>query len=239
MNSKYQFSLSSTEPIEQSSTHWQLGWLKTVRLDLPLFHYWREWVRRECGMLSRWEQSCNTGMIEAVIIVPRTELGGNSIQTAKSGRKSIELSCSGDHSPTYIVRFSWQSNLQRQVWWDLPCRRWTESSSNKTGSSTWIVLHHSFIHQSQSSPVPMNYNVPPCQSPSNAIPNNSCMGWMSAIDYMKLRHVFRVRDQYQVHTHIFANAITRSHKLFIYQSWLATEEWRPYLCSCDQGNPII
>jgi len=55
-------------------------------------------------MLSCWEQSCNTGMIEAVIIVPRTELGGNSIQTAKSGRKSIELSsCSGDHSPTYIV----------------------------------------------------------------------------------------------------------------------------------------
>jgi len=146
MNSKYQFSLSSTEPIEQSSTHWQLGWLKTVRLDLPLFHYWREWVRRECGMLSRWEQSCNTGMIEAVIIVPRTELGGNSIQTAKSGRKSIELSsCSGDHSPTYIVWLSWELNLRRQVWWDLPCRRWTKSSWNKTGSSTWIALHHFFI----------------------------------------------------------------------------------------------
>jgi len=38
MNSECQFSHWSTEPIEQSSTHWQLGWLvpKTVQLDLPL-----------------------------------------------------------------------------------------------------------------------------------------------------------------------------------------------------------
>jgi len=36
-------------------------------------------------MLSHEEQSCDTGMIEAAIIVPKIELGGNSIQTAKRG----------------------------------------------------------------------------------------------------------------------------------------------------------
>jgi len=43
-------------------------------------------VRRECGMLS---QSCDTGMIE-VVMVPRIEPGGNSIQTAKIGSTGIE-----------------------------------------------------------------------------------------------------------------------------------------------------
>ena len=38
MSSEFQFSPWSTEPIEQNSTHWQLGWLvpKSVQLDLPL-----------------------------------------------------------------------------------------------------------------------------------------------------------------------------------------------------------
>jgi len=36
ISSVFQFSLWSSEPIEHSSTHWQLGWLKTVWLDLPL-----------------------------------------------------------------------------------------------------------------------------------------------------------------------------------------------------------
>jgi len=36
-------------------------------------------------MLSREEQSCDTGMIEAAVIVPRIEPDGNSLQTAKSG----------------------------------------------------------------------------------------------------------------------------------------------------------
>ena len=38
INSECQFSHWSTRQIEQSSTHWQLGWLvpETVRLDLPL-----------------------------------------------------------------------------------------------------------------------------------------------------------------------------------------------------------
>jgi len=44
-------------------------------------------VRRECGTLL---QSCDTGMIEAVIIVPRIEPGGNWIQTAKSGSTDTE-----------------------------------------------------------------------------------------------------------------------------------------------------
>jgi len=34
-------------------------------------------VRRECGILSPKEQSCDTGMIEAIIVL-RIELGGNS-----------------------------------------------------------------------------------------------------------------------------------------------------------------
>jgi len=45
-------------------------------------------------MLSHEEQSCDTGMItviiEAVIIVPRIEPGGNLMQRAKSGSTSIE-----------------------------------------------------------------------------------------------------------------------------------------------------
>jgi len=36
-------------------------------------------------MLSCEEQSCDTGMIEAAVIVPRIEPDGNSLQTAKSG----------------------------------------------------------------------------------------------------------------------------------------------------------
>jgi len=44
----------------------------------------------ECGMLSHEEQSCDTGMIEAAIIDPRIEPGGNSIQTAKSGSTGTE-----------------------------------------------------------------------------------------------------------------------------------------------------
>ena len=45
---------------------------------------------RECGMLPREEQSCDTGMIEAAIIVPRIELGGNSVQTSKRGSTGTE-----------------------------------------------------------------------------------------------------------------------------------------------------
>jgi len=36
MSSEFQFSPWSTEPIKQSNTHWQLGWLTTIRLGLPL-----------------------------------------------------------------------------------------------------------------------------------------------------------------------------------------------------------
>jgi len=42
-------------------------------------------------MLSHEEQTCDIGMIEAAIIVPRVEPGGNSIQTAKSGSTSTEI----------------------------------------------------------------------------------------------------------------------------------------------------
>jgi len=34
---------------------------KWFRWTCHYFNYWREWVRRECGMLSLWEQSCDTG----------------------------------------------------------------------------------------------------------------------------------------------------------------------------------
>jgi len=58
-------------------------------------------------MLSHEEQSCDTGMIEAAVIVPRIELGGNLVQTSKREhwhRKSTELSsCSIDHSPDCVV----------------------------------------------------------------------------------------------------------------------------------------
>ena len=36
ISSVCQFSTWSTEPIEYSSTHWQLGWQKPIWLDLPL-----------------------------------------------------------------------------------------------------------------------------------------------------------------------------------------------------------
>ena len=58
---------------------------KKFDLICHYFDYWRERAIRECGMLSHEEQSCDTGMIEAAIIVPKIELGGNSIQTAKRG----------------------------------------------------------------------------------------------------------------------------------------------------------
>ena len=40
---------------------------------------------RECGMLPREEQSCDTGMIEAAIIVPRIELVGTRSRHRKEG----------------------------------------------------------------------------------------------------------------------------------------------------------
>jgi len=66
-------------------------------------------------MLSHEEQSCDTGMIEAAIIVPRIESDGNSLQTAKSGSTGTEIPLNrvvvSDHSPGYIVRLSWQINI--------------------------------------------------------------------------------------------------------------------------------
>jgi len=54
------------------------------------FDYWRERAIRECEMLSHEEQSCDTGMIEAAIIVPKIEPDGNSFQTAISGSTGTE-----------------------------------------------------------------------------------------------------------------------------------------------------
>jgi len=59
------------------------------------FNYSREWVRRECEMLTRWEQSCNIAMMEAAIIVPRFGLGGNLIQIAKSRSTGTENPLNG------------------------------------------------------------------------------------------------------------------------------------------------
>jgi len=158
MSSECQFSSWSTEPIEQNSTHWQLGWLvpKRVQLDLPLLQLLErvneKGVWDVITMLSHWEQSCDTGMIEAAIIIPRIEPGGNSLQTTKSGSTGTEIPLNwvvvNDLNPDYTVRLSWQINLRRQAWWDLPCRQWTISSWNKTGSSNCIRL---FINPSQAS----------------------------------------------------------------------------------------
>jgi len=113
------------------------------------FNYWREWVRREYGMLSRRYHTENKAvtqaMIEAVIDWTRWELGPDIEKWEHWHRKSIELSsCCIDHSPDCIVWLSWQLNLWRQVWWDLPCRttwQWIKSPSwNKTGSSTYICF---------------------------------------------------------------------------------------------------
>ena len=63
-------------------------------------------MRRECGTLL---QSCDTGMIEAVIIVPRTgwELDPDSKKWKHRYRRSIELgSFTSDHSPDCVVRLS-------------------------------------------------------------------------------------------------------------------------------------
>jgi len=62
---------------------------------------------------------------------------------------------------------------------------------------------------------------------------------MSVIDYIKLRHVFRIWDEYKVHSYIFVNMIAWSHRLFKYQAWLTTEEWRLYLCLYNHSNLII
>ena len=64
---------------------------KEFNLICHHFDYWRERAIRECEMLSREEQSCDTGMIEAAIIVPRIEPGGNSLQTAKSGSAGTDI----------------------------------------------------------------------------------------------------------------------------------------------------
>jgi len=171
-------------------------------------------------------------MIEAAIIVPRIELCGNSIQTAISGSTDTEnsLNCASDHSPDYIVRLSWQLHLRRQAWWDLPCRitwQWTISSWNKTGSSTYIRL---FINLRQA---PCRWIFLHSKVLGMQFSTIHAWGWMSAINCTKLRHVFRVRDQYKVHIHISVNVIARSRKLFKCQPWLTIEEWRPYLCSCQ------
>jgi len=72
----------------------------------------------------------------------------------------------------------------------------------------------------------LHSKVQPTQSPTIR-----AWGWMSAIDYMKLRDDFSIRDQYEVYNHISVNAIARYHKLFKCQPWFTTEEWRPYLCA--------
>jgi len=119
-----------------------------------IFHYfncWRERVRKECGMLLCKEYRNDRSSHHCFKNWTRWELDPDSKKAEHWHRKSIELSsCSSDHSPNYIVQLSWQLNIQRQAWWDLPCRitwQWTISPSwNKTGSSTYTRL---FVNLSQ------------------------------------------------------------------------------------------
>ena len=61
MNSECQFSpdllsRSNKVTLTDNLDGWQrFDWI------CHYFNYWREWVRIKCGMLSRWEQSCDTG----------------------------------------------------------------------------------------------------------------------------------------------------------------------------------
>ena len=174
MNSECQFSpdllsRSNKVTLTDNLDGWQrFDWI------CHYFNYWREWVRIECGMLSRWEQSCETDNDRSSYHCSKNwtvwELDPDSDKWEDWHRKFIELSsCSSDHSPDYIVRLLWQLNLRRHAWWDLPCRitwQWTISSWNKTGSSICIRL--------LISPVSMIF--PPFESPRNCILNNSCMG---------------------------------------------------------------
>ena len=135
MNSECQFSpdlLSRSNKITLTDNldGWQrFDWI------CHYFNYWREWVRMECGMLSRWEQSCDTGNDGSSYHCSKNwtvwELDPDSDKWEDWHRKFIELSsCSSDHSPDYIVRLSWQLSLRRQAWWDLLCRitwQWTIS----------------------------------------------------------------------------------------------------------------
>jgi len=103
------------------------------------------------------------------------------------------------------------------------------------------IIYHSFVCQSEPALMPMNYNWPTkIVQPSTIY----AWGWMSAVDYMELRHVFRVPDQeilYTTSTVIFP-------WMRLHHPWncskcqhttsLTTEEWRLYLCSRDDGNPI-
>jgi len=182
----------------------------------------------EGGMLSRWEQSYDTDNDGSSYHCSKNwtvwELDPDSDKWEHWHRKFIELSsCASDHSPDYIVRLSWQLNLRRQAWWDLPCRitwQWTISSWDKTGSSTYIHLL-------------INLRQVPCRwfflhSKVLGIAFSTIHAWGCT----KLRHVFRVRDQYKVHSHIsmwLHDPINCSNVSHDWQS----EEWRPYLCSCQ------
>ena len=235
MNSECQFSpdllsRSNKVTLTDNLDGWQrFDWI------CHYFNYWREWVRIKCGMLSRWEQSCDTGNDRSSYHCSKNwtvwELDPDSDKWEHWHRKFIELSsCASDHSPDYIVRLSWQLHLRRQAWWDLPCRitwQWTISSWNKTGSSTYIRL---FINLRQA---PCRWIFLHSKVLGIQFSTIHAWGWMSAINCTKLRHVFRVRDQYKVHSHISVNVIARSRKLFKCQPWLTIEEWRPYLCSCQ------
>jgi len=121
ISSECQFSPWSTEPVEQNSTHRQLGWLvpKRVQLYLPL--------------LRLLEGGSENGVWD--VITRRTKLWHGNDRSSHhcpknwtrweldpeslwSGNTSIENPLNRvvvDHSLDYIARLPWQLNLRRQL----------------------------------------------------------------------------------------------------------------------------
>ena len=119
MSSVCQLTSWSTEPIEHSSTHWQLEWPRTIRLYLPLLQLLESesekevWdvITRRTMLWHRWlnQLSLSRELNRVGTDTPRVERTENPVSA------SLESSsCIGDYSPDYIIQLSWRLN-RRQI----------------------------------------------------------------------------------------------------------------------------
>ena len=163
------------------------------------------------------------------------QVGGNSVQTSKSGSIGTENPLNWVVvllTTVQIVLFDYHGSQIFEDKYDEICLAGSHGNESNLPPEIRQDQAPTFVsHHSQPGLVPINHNLSPFKSPSN----NSCIGLNDCNWLHEAQACFQ--GSRSVISHISVNAIARSHRLLKYQPWLTTEEWRSYFYSCDRDNP--